>query len=156
MPSKPNSDRGPYDANHNVHHKAHLAFHELLGEPASDSANDDGGDPTDLLFFHCRFLLGRPSLQIILLIRVLFGTSSKTSLRHKRGRHLPRRVQNGKRGAASGQTAAPPSSVISITSSARASSVGGTRPLYGQVAWFCTAQLREPSCLIACCTFSIS
>jgi hypothetical protein len=78
-----------------------LAFHELLGEPASDSANDDGGDPTDLLFFHCRFLLGRPSLQTILLIRILFGTSSKTSLRHKRGRHLPRRVQNGKWGAAS-------------------------------------------------------
>src|SRR5215831_13722440 len=94
MPSKPNSDRGPYDANHNVHHKAHLAFHELLGKPASDSANDDGGDPTDLLFFHCRFLLGRPSLQIILLIRILFGTSSKTSLRHKRGRHLPRRVHH--------------------------------------------------------------
>src|SRR5215831_11844232 len=109
MPSKPNSDRGPYDANHNVHHKAHLAFHELLGEPASDSANDDCGDPTDLLFFHCRFLLGRPSLSAILLIRILFGTSSKTSLRHKTGRHLPGRVQNGKRGAASGHaTATPP------------------------------------------------
>src|SRR5262245_48995778 len=107
MPSKPSSQLATAAPMMPItHHKAHLAFHELLGEPASDSANDDGGDPTDLLFFHCRFLLGRPSLQTILLIRILFGTSSKTSLRHKRGRHLPRRVQDGKRGAASGHRAA--------------------------------------------------
>jgi hypothetical protein len=29
-----------------------LAFHELLGEPASDPANNDGCDPTDCLTFH--------------------------------------------------------------------------------------------------------
>src|SRR5215831_7293170 len=101
MPSKPNSDRGPYDAKHNVHHKAHLTFHELLGEPASDSANDDGGDPTDLFFFHCHFLLERAKSPDHIRIRILFGTSSKTGLRHKRGRHLPHRMQDAKRGAAS-------------------------------------------------------
>jgi len=106
-----------------------LAFHELLGEPASDSANDDGGDPTDLLFFRCRFLLGRPSLQTILLIRILFGTSSKTSLRHKRGRHLPRRVQDGKRGAASGHDAtAPPNSVMNSRRLARNSIRNSKQP----------------------------
>jgi hypothetical protein len=26
-----------------------LAFYELLGEPAADTAKDDGSDPTDLL-----------------------------------------------------------------------------------------------------------
>jgi hypothetical protein len=46
---QPTRDSGPYDAEHNVHQKAHLAFYELLGEPAADTAKDDGCDPTDLL-----------------------------------------------------------------------------------------------------------
>jgi hypothetical protein len=36
-----------------------LALHELLGEPAGNSANDDGCDPADLLLFHWWFLLAR-------------------------------------------------------------------------------------------------
>jgi predicted RecB family nuclease len=40
------------DAEHNVHDKPHLALHELLREPAGNSANDDGCDPADLLLFH--------------------------------------------------------------------------------------------------------
>jgi hypothetical protein len=49
---QPTRDSGPYDAEHNVHENPHLALHELLGEPAGDSANDDGCYPTDLMLFH--------------------------------------------------------------------------------------------------------
>jgi hypothetical protein len=63
---QPAGDSGSYDAEYNVHQKPHLAFHELLGEPASDSANDDGCDPTDLVLFHWCFLLaGRLSINHI-------------------------------------------------------------------------------------------
>lgn len=44
------SDSGPYDAKHNVHHKPHLALHELLREPAGDPADND------LMLFRWRFL----------------------------------------------------------------------------------------------------
>jgi hypothetical protein len=46
------SDSGAYDAEHNVHHKPHLALHELLSEPAGDPADNDGCDPADLMLFH--------------------------------------------------------------------------------------------------------
>src|SRR5689334_16118112 len=49
---QPGGNRGPHDAKDDVHHKAHLAFHELLGEPASNTANDNGRNPTDRLTFH--------------------------------------------------------------------------------------------------------
>jgi hypothetical protein len=42
-----------------------LALHELLGEPAGDSANDDGCDPADLLLFHCLLLAGGQSYPTI-------------------------------------------------------------------------------------------
>jgi hypothetical protein len=47
------------DAEHYVHQKPHLTFHELLGEPARDTANDDGCNPTDFLIFH-----GTPLLSV--------------------------------------------------------------------------------------------
>jgi hypothetical protein len=47
-----------------------LALHELLGEPASDSANDDGCDPADLLLFDCFLLAGGQSYPTIYPIRV--------------------------------------------------------------------------------------
>jgi hypothetical protein len=52
---QPTSDRGPYDAEHDVHQETHLTLHELLGEPAVDGANYDGCDPTDLLFVRRKF-----------------------------------------------------------------------------------------------------
>jgi hypothetical protein len=49
---QPASDCGPYDAEDDVHDKPHLAFHELLGEPASDPTNDDGCNPAYLCVLH--------------------------------------------------------------------------------------------------------
>jgi hypothetical protein len=49
---QPASDCGPYDAQDDVHDKPHLAFHELLGELASDPANDDGCNPAYLCVLH--------------------------------------------------------------------------------------------------------
>ena len=46
---------GDGHAEHNVHHKPHLALHRLLREPAGDAADDDGCDPADLLLFHLAF-----------------------------------------------------------------------------------------------------
>src|SRR5262249_28080293 len=51
---QPASDGGTYYAEHDVHHKPHLALHELFREPTGVSANDDGCNPADLLFFHWR------------------------------------------------------------------------------------------------------
>src|SRR5262245_12609461 len=108
MPSKPNSQlatAAPMMPITMFIARPIWLFMNCSASQPSDSANDNGGDPTDLLFFHCRFLLGRLSLQTILLIRILFRHVNQKSLRHKRGRHLPRRVQDGKRGAASGHAA---------------------------------------------------
>jgi hypothetical protein len=33
--------------------KPHLALHRTV-EPSSDSADDDGSDPADLVIFHCK------------------------------------------------------------------------------------------------------
>src|SRR5262249_5325281 len=49
---QPASDCGPNDAEDDVHDKPHLTFHELLGEPASDPADDDGCDPAYLCVVH--------------------------------------------------------------------------------------------------------
>src|SRR5215211_1837945 len=49
------SNCGAYDAEHDVHHKSHLALHEVLGKPTGDSANDDCRKPADLLVFHESF-----------------------------------------------------------------------------------------------------
>src|SRR5215510_8777791 len=54
---QPASDCGPYDAQDDVHDKPHLAFHELLGEPASDPTNDDGCNPAYLGVLHGYLLI---------------------------------------------------------------------------------------------------
>src|SRR5262249_6841134 len=55
---QPTRNSGSYDAQNDVHENSHLALHELLGEPASDSANDDSCDPADLLILHGVLLKG--------------------------------------------------------------------------------------------------
>jgi hypothetical protein len=45
-------NRGSYYPQQNIHEQPHVALHELLGEPSSDSADNDGCDPADLLIFH--------------------------------------------------------------------------------------------------------
>src|SRR6478752_5205807 len=44
---KPTSNSGPDDPEDDVHQKSHVALHELLGKPAGNSTDNDGGDPTD-------------------------------------------------------------------------------------------------------------
>ena len=50
---QPTSNSGPYNSQHDVHQEPHVALHKLLGKPASNSADHDGGDPTD---FHVAIL----------------------------------------------------------------------------------------------------
>jgi hypothetical protein len=45
-------NRGSYYPQQDIHEQPHVALHELLGEPSSDSADNDGCDPADLLIFH--------------------------------------------------------------------------------------------------------
>jgi hypothetical protein len=59
------SNGGPYDAEQEVHKKPHLALHELLREPTGNSANDDGCNPADLLFFPLESLLMGSEASII-------------------------------------------------------------------------------------------
>src|SRR5580700_11371608 len=40
-------DRRADDAEYDIHEQAHIALHELLGQPASNSADDNGRDPTN-------------------------------------------------------------------------------------------------------------
>ena len=48
-----------------------IALHELLGEPTGNAADDDGGNPTDLVLFHWWFLrAGAAKYPTILLIRI--------------------------------------------------------------------------------------
>src|SRR5262245_28272757 len=49
---QPIGDRGPYDAEHDVHQNAHWALHELLGQPAGKPADDDRRDPANLFIVH--------------------------------------------------------------------------------------------------------
>src|SRR3974390_3116840 len=58
---QPAGDGCPDDAEHYVHHKPHLAFHELLGEPASNAANDDSCDPSNFRMFHGTLLSHFPA-----------------------------------------------------------------------------------------------
>jgi hypothetical protein len=48
MPRKPNSQLATafYDAEHNVHHQAHFALHELLSEPTGDPPTMAAIQPT--------------------------------------------------------------------------------------------------------------
>ncbi len=45
--------------------KARMALHELLREPTGDSANDDGCNPADLLFFHLDSLLMGSEVSVV-------------------------------------------------------------------------------------------
>jgi hypothetical protein len=51
---KPICERGTEDSENDVHKDAGPTFHEHLGEPARQAANDDCGDPSDLCFRHLR------------------------------------------------------------------------------------------------------
>src|SRR5215470_13008849 len=51
---KPICERGTDDSENDVHENAGPTFHEHLGEPARQAANDDCGDPSDLCFRHLR------------------------------------------------------------------------------------------------------
>src|SRR6185437_4530601 len=45
-------DRGADDPEHDIHQEAHIALHELLGQPAGDSADDNGRDPAHFRIVH--------------------------------------------------------------------------------------------------------
>src|SRR5690606_1770475 len=49
-------DHGADNPQHDVHPQPGIAFHELLGEPSGDTANDDGRQPTYTVKLHLLLL----------------------------------------------------------------------------------------------------